>query len=413
VVKRILGLEKGLPKDCSIHRIFCDAAGIPWRKEDEWYEPDKDRYEHKERGRDRKFIRGKRKVGEEGEQASEEMMKALNRVTEMWLPRLISTTTKQAMSWGRWHPVFGDATQLEVTGRCFEGAVKDRNGNITYQWLVAFLGPYLTAQLLRKGSAHEATGISPLLEQTASIAEASGLDKDRILALMDSAYGCKPTLDTLHKLDWHYIVGGNDLREPLERKAQEMPKGLWTPGVHPEPKFRDVRYCSFYYQAATWEQKELVVALRYRKPAELFFTYQFVFTHLDEKIIEGDKRRLHTTTFEETIFMMYHHKQGRENGFKTPLIDMNLHHPPSGRFGANQVFYAVAALAVNLYVVMSRMGMPKEDRGIRVSTMRTRYFQIAATVVVTARQTTVRLSTAIGQKRRDRWLAAFNRIKNW
>ena len=413
VVKRILGLEKGLPADCSIHRIFCDAAGIPWRKQEDWYEPDKDRYEHKERGRDRSFVRGRRKVAEEEEQADEEMLQALDRVTETWVPKLIGATLKKVMSWGHWHPVFGDATQLEVTGRCFEGATIDHNGNRSLQWLVVFLGPYLTAQLLRRGSEHEATGIPPLLEQTALMAQSSGLKTHRMLALMDSAYGCKPTLDALHKLLWHYIVGGNDLRKPLEKKAQEMPANIWKPGVHPEPKFRDVAYGCFYYQAGTWKQKELVVAVRYRKPGELFFTYQFVFTSLDRNKVKGDRKRLHTSSFEETVFMMYHHKQGRENGFKNPLTDMHLHHPPSGRFGANQIFYAVASLAVNLYVAISRMGMPKEDRGIRLSTMRTTYFQIAATVAVTARQTTVRLSTGIGKKRRNRWLAAFNRIKNW
>jgi len=413
VVRRIVGLEEGLPSDSSMHRIFCDAAGIPYRKEDEWYEPDKDRYEYKERGRNRKFIRGRRKVGEAEEPASEEMMNGLQQVTEQWLPKLIASTKTPAMSWGRWYPVFADGTQLEVTGNCFEGAVKDREGNTTYQWLVNFLGPYLTAQSLRKGSAHEATGISPLLEQTARIVEAAGLEKDRILAMMDSAYGCKPALETLRKLDWHYIVGANDLRKPLEKKAREIADEFWTSGVHPEPKFSNVKYCSFYYQAGTWDKKELVVALRYEKPGELYPFYQFVFTSLDEKNVGGDMRRLRTAGFEETVFMMYHHKQARENGFKNPLIDMNLHHPPSGRFGANQVFYAVAALAVNLYVAMSRMGMPEKERGIRLSTMRARYFNIAATVTVSARRTTVNLSTAIGERRRQRWQAAFNGIKNW
>ena len=38
-------------------------------------------------------------------------------------------------------------------------------------------------------------------------------------------------------------------------------------------------------------------------------------------------------------------KQGRENAFKGPLIDMDLHHPPCRRFCANQAFYACGQLA--------------------------------------------------------------------
>ena len=413
VAKRMLGLEQGLPADCSVHRLMCDAADIPWRKQEDWYEPDKDRYQHKERGRERKFVRGRRKVAEEEEWADKEMMDAFAASLEEWLPKLILATPKRAMQWGQWIPVFGDATQLEVTGQCFEGAVTDHKGNVSLQWLVNYLGPYLSAQSLHPGSNHEATDMPSLVEQTARVAQTAGVEARRILALMDSAYGCKSALEALHKTGWHYIVGANDLRLPLEKKAREMPQHLWQAGIHPEPKFSDVAYCSFFYQAATWDQKELVVALRYRKPDELFFSYQFVFTNLEKNTVEGDRKRLGTKTLEETIFMMYHHKQGRENGFKNPLRDMHLHHPPSGRFGANQVFYAVASMAVNLYVAVSRAGVPKKDRGIRLSTMRVRYFNIAATVAVSARQTTVRLSTAIGEKRRNRWLVAFNRIKNW
>ena len=38
-------------------------------------------------------------------------------------------------------------------------------------------------------------------------------------------------------------------------------------------------------------------------------------------------------------------KQGHENAFKGPLIDLDLHHPPCRRFLANQAFYACGQLA--------------------------------------------------------------------
>jgi hypothetical protein len=125
-----------------------------------------------------------------------------------------------------------------------------------------------------------------------------------------------------------------------------------------------------------------MVALRYDEGPLLFpmHRYHFLFTDLTDADINSDKRRLGLKDFGETIFAMYHHKQARENNYKTPLTDMNLHHPPSGRFGANQVLYAVAAIAVNLYVALTISAMHKKERGIRLTTMRSRYFLIAATV---------------------------------
>ena len=195
----------------------------------------------------------------------------------------------------------------------------------------------------------------------------------------------------------------------------EQPESVWKSGWHSNPKRRNVKYCTFYYQAATWKEKEVVVALRYDDGPELFpmQRYHFLFTNLTDKDIGPDKGRLGLKGFGETVFAIYHHKQARENNYKTPLTDMNLHQPPSGRFGANQVLYAVATLAVNLYVALTTSAMHEKQRGIRLTTMRTRYFLIAATVAASGRQTKVRLATAISEKRRRYWLFAFERIKRW
>ena len=38
-------------------------------------------------------------------------------------------------------------------------------------------------------------------------------------------------------------------------------------------------------------------------------------------------------------------KQGHENAFKGPLVDMDLHHPPCRGYRANQAFYAYGQMA--------------------------------------------------------------------
>ena len=413
-VSKALGLEDGVPKDCSMHRIYCDAAGIEWRKADEWYDSAEDRYEHKAHGKERTFVRGTRRVGEM-EPADRKMLDGLQDVLSAWGPKLLGLTPQHELRWGRWIPLFGDATQLEVAGKCFEGATKDYNGNVALQWQTVWLSRYLCSQRLRPGSAYEPAEMPDMLDHTVNIAKAGGLDAGRLLALLDSAYAEKPVFEVLRKLKTRYVIGGNQLREHLEKRVKEQPESVWKPGWHSNSKHRNVKYCTFYYQAATWKNKEVVVALRYDEGPLLFpmQRYHFLFTDLTDADIGSDKRRLGLKNFGETIFAIYHHKQARENNYKTPLTDMNLHHPPSGRFGANQILYAVATIAVNLYVALTISAMHKKERGIRLTTMRSRYFLIAATVATGARQTRVRLATAISERRRRYWLYAFERIKRW
>ena len=55
-------------------------------------------------------------------------------------------------------------------------------------------------------------------------------------------------------------------------------------------------------------------------------------------------------------------KQGQENAFKGPLIEMDLHHPPCRRFTANQAFYACGQLAQLLLLAMQHEWLPAPAR---------------------------------------------------
>jgi len=55
-------------------------------------------------------------------------------------------------------------------------------------------------------------------------------------------------------------------------------------------------------------------------------------------------------------------KQGQENAFKGPLIDMDLHHPPCRRFHANQAFYACGQIAQLLLRAVQYELLPKAAR---------------------------------------------------
>ena len=55
-------------------------------------------------------------------------------------------------------------------------------------------------------------------------------------------------------------------------------------------------------------------------------------------------------------------KQGQENAFKGPLIDMDLHDPPCRRFHANQAFYVCGQIAQLLLRAVQYQLLPIKTR---------------------------------------------------
>ena len=107
--------------------------------------------------------------------------------------------------------------------------------------------------------------------------------------------------------------------------------------------------------------------------------------------------------------MLYGTKQGRENHYKTPLIDFGLHHPPSGRLGINQVFYAIASAVANVAMVIRYRVLQGKDRGMTFWRFRERYIRIAGRLVEGGRRLIVRLAGAcVDAARQVLWEEAFH-----
>lgn len=60
-------------------------------------------------------------------------------------------------------------------------------------------------------------------------------------------------------------------------------------------------------------------------------------------------------------------KQGFENGFKGPLREMNLHHPPTAALRGNQVYYLCGLIAQMLLTYLQYALLPDDaqDVGLR------------------------------------------------
>ena len=69
----------------------------------------------------------------------------------------------------------------------------------------------------------------------------------------------------------------------------------------------------------------------------------------------------------EELVKRHRAKQGQENAFKGPLIELDLHHPPCRKFIANQAFYQCGQIAQILLKAVQYQCLPITARkhGIR------------------------------------------------
>jgi len=88
------------------------------------------------------------------------------------------------------------------------------------------------------------------------------------------------------------------------------------------------------YRPAGWEEQSCVVIGRRRDRGQTLLLPVYTVIPVSRDDLPLDE-------------LVRHHrgKQGQENAFKGPLIDLDLHHPPCRKLRANQAFYICGQLA--------------------------------------------------------------------
>ena len=79
-------------------------------------------------------------------------------------------------------------------------------------------------------------------------------------------------------------------------------------------------------------------------------------------------------------------KQGQENAFKGPLIDLDLHHPPCRRVRANQAFYACGQIAQMLLRAVQYELLPVAARAHGLRTLIRHLIRTVARLVHTGKR---------------------------
>jgi hypothetical protein len=406
---RIFGLE-AIPSAATVYNALCDVAGLKQRTLDEAYEP------VEEKGLARMDLFGdvkkaparRRLVPETPEWAPEENLKKIRDFEEAMARRCMrAQSQKIARTMGHWI-VFADASDLEVEGTCFDAADLVYTGERALRWFSTMFGPTIVAEDVGPGSRDEGLTMPGVLERAGRTIKGE-MGKGPVLTLMDSAYYEKQVVERLREMEWKFIVGANQQRPHLTRLAEDRPEGSWAAtGPDPRRKWAESEVAVFNDHPGDWAFGVTIVARRWRAEGELPGTWNYSFVATDLGPEDLPKREIKRHGFAPLIWMLYGTKQGRENHYKTALRDLGLHHPPSGRLGINQAFYALATAMANVAMVIRYRVLKGEDRGMTWWRFRQTYMTLAGRVVETGHRVKVWLSGAgLSAKLKQAWLWAF------
>jgi len=408
--RRILGLEDASCSDSSLYRLLGRLVGLAQRKEADVYEPAGPVQTRLDMfGQEKSSATRRRIVPAQPERAESSCLAALGAFLGAIAVICLRALPSKMIRLDRWHVVFGDATDLEVEGHCFDAARMGRDGKKTLRWQTVSLGPVLVAEQLHEGHRDEGKWMPSLLEAARVVIGRCLRAKAPVLALMDAAYFEWPVVSNLIEYGWQFIICANQWRNRLLKLALQLPEAIWSDsGADARRGWVESHVGCFIHQPEGWERSVTIVARRWRETNDLpgVWHYSFLGTLLEKADIPG--RMLKKHGYAQAIWMMYGTKQGRENHYKTPLRDLGLHHPPSGRLGVNQAFYALGAAASNIAMVLRYGVLPREERGMELWRLRERYFLIAGYVRQSGRTLQVWLSgVAVSALRQTLWREAF------
>ncbi len=408
LAREIFGLEKGAPSPPTTYRILCDMSGLTERRAIDVYAPSGPRLPAMDLfGEPREVPKTRRIVPEEPEAAKPDSLDKQRKFLAALARRCHKALPARHSRLHGWWVAFGDATDVEVEGNCFDAAREGRHGERIIRWMTLMLGPLTVAQELVAGNRDEGVAMPGLLKGAQeTIGEMVGRE-GKVLGLFDAAYYEKQVTDLLSEMGWDFIVCANQQRSALQHIAQgAMPEQWSATGPDAARGWAESQVGCFDHWPEGWVKPVTIVARRWREEGELPGTWHYSF--LATRIDRGQLPAKLAKRYCSSIWMLYGTKQGRENHYKTPLRDEGLHHPPSCRLGVDQAFYTLGAAASNVAMVLRYAVVEKSERGIELWRLRERYFRIAGYLVRTANTLTVRLSgICVDALRQTLWQSAF------
>jgi hypothetical protein len=237
--------------------------------------------------------------------------------------------------------VFFDDTQLEVTGKQFEGAAINYQGNLALSWQTLWVGPLLADSHV--GSPADVSDqLLPMLERNRALWRGQPAH-----FYADSGSSAGIYLNAIAAEGWHYTVSYNKWTGPLERTVHALPDLAWQAQG-------DTHHAFVRHQPEGRSTPQLFAVSRRREG--LFDTYGFI--ACDDQ--QTDAAR---------VGERHHLKGEKEQLFSEVLSGLDLHRPPCSALRANQVYYLIAALAYNLMVAIKLLDLADDCQTWRIKTL--------------------------------------------
>ena len=215
-------------------------------------------------------------------------------------------------------PVFVDGTGIEVQGRQFEKAAKGYNGERQYWLHSVFVGGAWVSGRLRPGGSDVGGGWREQLEADVAPLLRAGLPV--WLRAGSACYRGDPARYCRER-GWDYSVSVTDARKRkpvLDRlRAMELRDDEWEPLDEGGAESATV----VFHRPSGWDREEAYVVVRRTRDGD-----QLLMEPRYTVIPVGDDR----LPVKEAV-RRHRGKQGRENAFKGPLTDLNLHRPRASR----------------------------------------------------------------------------------
>ena len=241
-------------------------------------------------------------------------------------------------------PVFVDGTAIEVDGKLFEEARRGYDGTRQYWLHGVFIGTLWVSGRLHPGGGDVAGGWRGQLDSDVAPCLPEGTP---VWLRADNAYYRGELIAWCRERGWDYSISLTHARKraPVLDVVEGLPEDGWTDiGLGEDATL--VRY-----RPAGWEEQSYVVIRRRRDRGQtlLLPVYTVILVSRDDLPLDELVRR-------------HRGKQGQENAFKGPLIDLDLHHPPCRRFRANQAFYICGQIAQVLLRAVQYQLLPARAR---------------------------------------------------
>ncbi|RKJ69587.1 IS1380 family transposase [Butyricicoccus sp. 1XD8-22] len=271
-----------------------------------------------------------------------------------------------------------DSTHSDTHGNQVKTAYNSHYGTVGYHPLVAFdgaTGDFLKAQL-RPGNVYTSNGvvgfIQPMIEHYVE-----NFPEITLFLRGDSGFAVPALYDLCEKESVSYIIRLKS-NAVLQALAEELrPSSFIT-----DASITECYYEETIYQAKSWSKPRRVIIQSKRPAGELFFTHSFFVSDLGE-------------TFSPQAIVLSYQKRGTmENYIKEAKDGFGFDQMKSHEFEVNEARMMISLLAYNFTNWLRTLTFSKEQKGMQISTIRTRIIKVASKLVKSGRSIYYKLSSS-------------------